>query len=136
MKVFPLSAFIFGLKANRWLIIKQIGNLLAKAKINRESENIVTCCVQLSVYIFPNEQIRKVQVTLMCKIHLLLLALEGKIKLLTQANSIVDNQACIVSGFYLNLSLDLSDLKTTVATSIEQQFLLKFFISYFCEFLI
>lgn len=49
----------------------------------------------------------------MCKIHLLLLALEGKIKLLTQANSIVDNQACVVSGFnsILNLSLDLSELK-------------------------
>lgn len=49
----------------------------------------------------------------MCKIHLLLLALEGKIKLLTQANSVVDNQACVFSGFnsILNLSLDLSGLK-------------------------
>lgn len=36
----------------------------------------------------------------MCKIYLLLLALKGKIKLLTQANSIVDNQPCIFSGFY------------------------------------
>lgn len=49
----------------------------------------------------------------MCKIHLSLLALEEKIKLPTQANSIIDNQACIVSGFtaILNHCLDLSELK-------------------------
>lgn len=49
----------------------------------------------------------------MCKIHLSLLALEEKIKLPTQANSVVDNQACIVSGFnsILNHCLDLSELK-------------------------
>lgn len=49
----------------------------------------------------------------MCKIHLSLLALEEKIKLPTQANSVVDNQACIVSGFnsILNHCLDLFELK-------------------------
>lgn len=49
----------------------------------------------------------------MCKIHLSLLTLEEKIKLPTQANSIVDNKACIVSGFssILHHCLDLSELK-------------------------
>lgn len=49
----------------------------------------------------------------MCKIHLSLPALEEKIKLPTQANSTVDNQAYIVSDFssILHHCLDLSGLK-------------------------